>query len=302
MKVISFIFLCFFLTSCSQDVWMEYQFNIDNGNDFSDVQKREINEILRTKLDKFGFRTAQIHNERNLLKVKVLINPSYEGEEDAFLSVFKSNELKILETYRVNDAELMKYNMSMLLEPHFTPYFELASDVYLEEVFGVSQQQDKLQEIKDNLSAKIQLKSDMKFYWSEEVRENLDGIKNYELYLVKEPRISGGNLTEFDVDQFIPRKDYQDDIYMITFTFNKEATKKWEEITQRAANNGNRCIALIVNNRVVSAPAVRMPIVNGRCALSGDFNREEAEKLALYLSVGRLDYALTYMSKSTIEK
>lgn len=82
------------------------------------------------------------------------------------------------------------------------------------------------------------------------------------------------------------RQDY--DTYSrpaVSMQMNSRASKVWEQVTGR---NKDRCIAIVLDNRVYSAPVVNQKISDGRSQISGSFTVEEAKDLANILKAGKL--------------
>ncbi|MBL0232455.1 MAG: protein translocase subunit SecDF [Chitinophagaceae bacterium] len=67
----------------------------------------------------------------------------------------------------------------------------------------------------------------------------------------------------------------------------------WKRMTEKAAGDpatqaDNRCIAIVLDNIVYSAPTVINPIPNGTSSISGSYTTEEATDLANVLKAGKL--------------
>ncbi|MEO8406558.1 MAG: hypothetical protein ABI480_18245 [Chitinophagaceae bacterium] len=67
----------------------------------------------------------------------------------------------------------------------------------------------------------------------------------------------------------------------VSFEFTQEGTRKWAQLT---TENVDKPLAIIFNNRVVSAPYVEGPIENGVATISGSFTLMECKALASQLS------------------
>jgi SecD/SecF fusion protein len=67
----------------------------------------------------------------------------------------------------------------------------------------------------------------------------------------------------------------------VTLEFTPSGSRKWATMT---AQNVGRAIAIIVDDRVISAPTVNAPIDGGTSQISGGFTVDEAQALALQLS------------------
>lgn len=125
--------------------------------------------------------------------------------------------------------------------------------------------------------------NDLKFLWSS--KPNLDQNNVYELYAIKKNPIDDKAQLEGDIITNA-RQDF-DEIGNpnITFEMNSEGAALWQKLT--ADNIGNQ-VAIVLDNRVYSAPFVRGEISGGRSEISGNFSITEAKDLANKLKSGKL--------------
>ncbi len=132
---------------------------------------------------------------------------------------------------------------------------------------------------------------DIKFLYSKdasidpETKENTD---QYELYAIKIPRGGNAPLEGDVVTSASADPDPQTGQMQVTLNMDNAGAKTWANMTTRAANNGNREIAIVLDNEVVSAPRVNGPITGGRSSITGNFTTQEAQDLASILEVGKL--------------
>jgi preprotein translocase subunit SecD len=84
----------------------------------------------------------------------------------------------------------------------------------------------------------------------------------------------------------------------VSFTLNSEAGRRFEKLTTE--NIGKR-IAIILDNRIISAPSVEsaIPAVSGGI-IRGRFSPEEAEDLVVMLKAGALPASIKYLEERTI--
>lgn len=80
---------------------------------------------------------------------------------------------------------------------------------------------------------------------------------------------------------------------IVNMTMNARGASRWQEITKEAAgqpNNpdDNQAVAVVLDNRVYSAPVVQNEIPSGRTQISGNFTVQEAQDLANILQAGAL--------------
>jgi len=76
----------------------------------------------------------------------------------------------------------------------------------------------------------------------------------------------------------------------VLLTFDQEGALEFAKMTEANIDN---CIAIIIDNTVVSAPTVRGEITGGKAMISGNFSSEEACLLAAMLNGGELQTGLS---------
>jgi len=74
----------------------------------------------------------------------------------------------------------------------------------------------------------------------------------------------------------------------ISLSMDQNGAQTWGQMTTAASQDNNREIAIVLDNEVVSAPSVRVPIMNGSSSISGDFSIQEGQDLASILEIGKL--------------
>lgn len=140
--------------------------------------------------------------------------------------------------------------------------------------------------------AKNVFPSKLKFMWSakETEQKNAEGkiVGTYfELFAIKQTDSKGKAALSGDIITDA-RKDYdqrQGGIPLISMSMNSDAAQKWKTIT--GANKG-RCVAVVMDNMVYSAPRVNSEIAGGQSQITGNFTDAEADALAAILSAGKL--------------
>lgn len=85
--------------------------------------------------------------------------------------------------------------------------------------------------------------------------------------------------------------------WIVNFRFNSSGGRKFAQVTQE---NVNRPFAIILDNKVVSAPVIREPILGGSGQISGRFTAESSANLALLLRAGALPAPLTVVEERTV--
>jgi preprotein translocase subunit SecD len=85
--------------------------------------------------------------------------------------------------------------------------------------------------------------------------------------------------------------------WVVSFRFNASGGRKFAQTT---TENVNRPFAIILDNKVISAPVIREPILGGSGQISGRFTAESSANLALLLRAGALPAPLTVVEERTV--
>ncbi|MCB0823715.1 MAG: protein translocase subunit SecDF [Bacteroidales bacterium] len=140
---------------------------------------------------------------------------------------------------------------------------------------------------------------DLKLAWMNKPRE--EGGDFLELIALKysnpremKPALGGEVITN-------ARQDYsQTGKVEVSMSMNAEGAKTWKLLTEEAANDGNRQIAIVLDGYVYSAPTVNGPIPNGQSSISGTFTVEEAQDLANILKAGKLPARASIVEEAVV--
>ena len=84
---------------------------------------------------------------------------------------------------------------------------------------------------------------------------------------------------------------------VINFKFNNLGAKKFADVTK---NNVGRVLAIVLDDKVITAPRINTPILTGAGIISGNFTKEEASQVALLLRAGSLPAPLEIIEERTI--
>jgi preprotein translocase subunit SecD len=79
--------------------------------------------------------------------------------------------------------------------------------------------------------------------------------------------------------------------------FNVQGAQRFAQVTQA---NVHRRFAIILDNRIISAPSINEPILGGTASISGSFTVESANALAISLRSGRLSVDLHVVEERTV--
>jgi len=84
---------------------------------------------------------------------------------------------------------------------------------------------------------------------------------------------------------------------VVSFRFDRQGAKQFGDVT---VANVNKPFAIVLDNKVISAPVIREPIMGGSGQISGNFQVKEAQDLALLLRAGALPAPVTFLEERTV--
>jgi preprotein translocase subunit SecD len=95
----------------------------------------------------------------------------------------------------------------------------------------------------------------------------------------------------------MPGFDQSTQLPIIQFEFNPVGARRFADITKA---NVNRRFAAVLDNKVITAPNIRQPILGGSGQIEGDFTIEEAQETSVLLNSGALPVALAAVEQRTV--
>ncbi len=114
------------------------------------------------------------------------------------------------------------------------------------------------------------------------------GLRSYAVFSKVE--LSGELLTNAYVT-------YEQGQPVVAFSFNTTGARKFADITK--ANVG-KPFAVVLDDKVITAPVIRSPILDGNGIISGNFTPESANNLAILLRAGALPAPLAIVEERTV--
>src|SRR5450631_2771207 len=108
----------------------------------------------------------------------------------------------------------------------------------------------------------------------------------------KQVLVSGGDLTDAQ-----PGFDQRSGEPIVSFRFNTSGSRKFAQAT---SENVGQPFAIVLDNKVISAPVIREPITGGSGQISGNFTVQAANDLAILLRAGALPAPLTVIEQRTV--
>ena len=104
--------------------------------------------------------------------------------------------------------------------------------------------------------------------------------------------VDGANLTDARAGQ-----NNQTAEWVVNFSFDSLGTRRFADISR--ANVGHR-FAIVLDDKVISAPVIREAITGGRGQISGHFDAKSATDLAVLLRAGALPAPLTVVEERSV--
>ncbi len=124
----------------------------------------------------------------------------------------------------------------------------------------------------------------------ESYERNPDGSPSEYFVVRKKVEVSGEHLVD-------AQTTYDRGQPVVSFRFDTVGGEKFGKVT--AANVG-RPFAIVLDDRVISAPVIRQPILGGSGIITGNFSVPEANELSLLLRAGALPAAIIVIEQRTV--
>ena len=113
-----------------------------------------------------------------------------------------------------------------------------------------------------------------------------------EVIVNKKIIMSGENLVDAQ-----PRVDNQTNRPMVSFNLDRYGAQKFGKVT---TNNVGKRLAIVLDDKIISAPVIREAITGGSGTISGNFSFQEVTDLALLLRSGSLPTPINIVEERTV--
>lgn len=90
---------------------------------------------------------------------------------------------------------------------------------------------------------------------------------------------------------------FQDNRPVVSFRFDSVGARRFGDVTR---DNVGRALAILLDDKVISAPRIESPILGGSGIIRGSFSVQEANDLSLLLRAGALPAPLTILEERTV--
>lgn len=112
----------------------------------------------------------------------------------------------------------------------------------------------------------------------------------YNYCIRKRVRLSGQNLVD-------SQPTFQDNQPVVSFRFDTRGARTFGKIT---SENVGRLFAIVLDDKVITAPRIEEPIRGGSGIIRGNFTVQSTKDLAILLRAGALPAALTYLEERSV--
>ena len=112
-------------------------------------------------------------------------------------------------------------------------------------------------------------------------------------YLIQRRVMVSGDRLEAAGSGFDPRSGAP----VVTFRFDTRGAREFGDVTKV---NVNKLFAIVLDNKVLSAPNIQEPILGGSGQITGNFTSETANDLSILLNAGALPAALSVIEERTV--
>jgi len=102
--------------------------------------------------------------------------------------------------------------------------------------------------------------------------------------------VSGDTLTD-------AQATFQNSVPVVSFKFDSTGARRFADATRE---NVGKPFAIVLDNKVISAPVIKEPILGGAGVIEGNFTVQSANDLALLLRAGALPAPLTVLEERTV--
>ncbi len=285
------------------------------------ITETAANNVLRKRIDQFGVVSPNIQILQGKDGQVLLELPGVKDHQRVRDLLKRSASLEFYDTYRLNEIQ---QPMTALMQ-------RVANDTTVDANAFASIYQQMGQRIQggagnyvvlgylrnpidiSNFNALVNsslgksvLPGDLKLLWgvTEDVRQDQQNGKTvdvkigYPLYALRtsggEAALKGNVVTDASTN-YDPVRGNE-----ISMRMNAEGTRQWARITAANAADGNRPIAIVLDDQVYSAPNVNSAIEGGQSSITGNFTIDEANDLANVLKSGEMNAKINIISDMVI--
>ena len=247
------------------------------GKPLSDSDKNEITqqalELLRNRIDKFGVSEPSIR-PRGTEAIEIQM-PGVKDPRGVKKAIGTTGRVE----YRLVDDR----------------YSKLATEWLQQNYKGkaLPEEKDDLENLLTVISTGIKLPNSLEvlYYYVREANTKKI-VPSYPIVLEKKVSIAGDDINK----AWVGRDEYGG--LAVHFTTTPEGATKFADVTGQK-NHGRR-LAIVIDDKVRSAPSLNVQITSGQAMINGDFTQEEVQTLARIIKEGALPVDLRIIEERTV--
>lgn len=143
-------------------------------------------------------------------------------------------------------------------------------------------------------AAKEILPADLHLAWGVKASDAVKG-NYFELYALK----ASNGVAAMAGEVIAEAKDDYDQYHrpIVSMTMTSDGSREWAQLTRK---NVKRCVAIVLDGFVYSAPVVQNEIPNGISQISGHFTAEDTKDLSNVLNSGKMPAPTTIVQEETV--
>ena len=255
---------------------------IKNAFDFSPQRKKQdiegALEIMRSRIDARGVSEPLIRmqgEERIEISLPGVANPDQAKKLIASTARV---------AYHLHDPAGDAGRLTQEANREFAEYLKQSTDF-------------QKQEFLRKLEAKLKFPKHLGIYISYDKRLNARGVNELQprefLVLNNEPVLTGDAMSRTVYATVDPEKGQN----IVSFELTSAGTDTFAKIT---TENKGKLLAILIDNKIRSAPQINEPILGGRGQISGNFSAQEATDLALIIKEGALPVPMTIVEERSV--
>jgi preprotein translocase subunit SecD len=247
------------------------------GQKLTDKDKHEITqqslELIRNRIDKFGVSEPSIRPRGNE-SIEIQL-PGIKDPKGVKQAIGTTGRVE----YRLVDDMSTK----------------MAAEWIEKNIKDKKIPDDKIDQ--DNLLAqitreiKLSSKSELLFYYMRD-KDTKKIHPAYPVALEKEVALAGSDINK----AWVGTDEYGG--LAVHFTTTSDGATKFSEVTSKK-NHGKK-LAIIIDDKVRSAPSINVQISTGQALINGDFTKEEVDTLARIIKEGALPVDLSIIEERTV--
>ena len=166
-------------------------------------------------------------------------------------------------------------------------------------VVGIASKRDMaaIDELLASPEAKEVLPSDLRLKWGVKGMGEGASANTYELYAIKVTERNGRAPLEGDVVTDASDSFDQRGMPCVSMKMNVDGARRWAALTKA---NLKRCVAIVLDDNVYSAPTAQSEITGGNSEITGHFTAEDTRDLANVLKSGKMPAPAKIVSEEIV--